>query len=69
MPIEQQRATLAFVESLAQSLVARTNPETAVSGQPFQSVKGILRGDIGRLEDDLREVRGEMWRNFPRQEP
>ncbi len=63
LPVEQQRQALAFVESLAGH-----NPNPA-EPEPFQSVRGILHGNLEHLEDDLEEVRSEMWRNFPREEP
>lgn len=61
LPLEQQREALAFVETL---LVQK-----ALTPRSFQSIEGIIPRQIERLEEDLAEVRREMWRNFPREEP
>lgn len=62
LPVELQREALSYVESLA----ARVTHEKP---QSFRSVKGILRCNLDTLEEDLAEVRREMWRDFPREEP
>lgn len=59
LPLEQQRAALAFVEAL----LAQPTPRS------FHSIEGIIPRQIERLDEDLAEVRREMWRNFPREEP
>ncbi len=61
LPLEQQRKALAFVETL----LAQKEP----TPRSFQSIEGIIPRRIERLEEDLAEVRQEMWRNFPREEP
>ena len=61
LPLEQQREALAFVETL---LV-----QTAPTPHSFQSIEGIIARQIEGLEEDLADVRREMWRNFPREEP
>lgn len=68
LPFEMQQETLAYIESLINSL--KQNTEAAQEAeQPFQSVYGILPRRIEHLEEDLAEVRREMWKNFPREEP
>lgn len=59
---EQQREALAFIESLARAAGHK-------KAQPFRSVRGTLNINLDNFERDLDEVRGEMWRNFPREEP
>ncbi len=59
LPIEKQREALAFVESLV------TRKQEA-DKQPFESVKGILKGNYDTLEQDIAEMRREAWKNFPR---
>ena len=61
LPVERQREALAFVESLAAS-------ETGGRPQTFRSVKGLLHSNLN-LENDVTEVRREMWQAFPREEP
>ncbi|OLE53084.1 MAG: hypothetical protein AUG51_14870 [Acidobacteria bacterium 13_1_20CM_3_53_8] len=60
LPPEQQREALAFIESLA---------ENGEKKDQFRSVRGALRMHLKNLDADLKEVRQEMWRNFPREEP
>lgn len=67
LPLEQQREALAFVEALTQR-AAQTNPALPTSPRSFQSIEGIIPRRIERLDEDLAEVRREMWRNFPREE-
>ena len=59
LPFELQHEILDFVEFIAQK-----RGETKRS--PFRSVRGILKRDLSNLENDLAEVRREMWQNFPR---
>ncbi len=61
LPIERQREVLALLEAM------NTNAET--NRKPFKSVRGILKRDMSHLDEDLTQVRGEMWQNFPREEP
>lgn len=63
LPVERQREVLALLEAMN----ANTRPETPP--KPFKSVRGILKRDLSHLDEDLAEVRREMWQNFPREEP
>jgi hypothetical protein len=66
LPFELQREVLDFVEFIAHKNQSAVE-ETQI---PFQSVRGILkRRNLENLEQDLSEVRREMWQNFPREEP
>ena len=61
LPPERQQEVLDFVEFLEQ----RGKPK-----QPLKSAEGLwahLGVDI--TEEDIAEVRREMWRNFPREFP
>ena len=59
LPFELQHEILDFVEFIAQKRGETKRP-------PFRSVRGILKRDLSNLENDLAEVRCEMWQNFPR---
>lgn len=63
LPVELQRKTLEYVESLEQEITMKKN------SKPFRSVKGTIQSNLNNLEKDLSEIRAEMWRNFPREEP
>jgi len=64
LPLEQQQKALEYIESLsAQEQDDENDP------QPFFSVYGIIPRKIENLEQDLAEVRREMWQNFPRDFP
>ena len=63
LPTERQREVLALLEAMN----ANTQPES--KRKPFESVRGILKRDMSHLDEDLAEVRREMWQNFPREEP
>ena len=63
LPFEQQREVLAFVESKL-----RQQPD-AGGQKPFRSVRGLLNRKLEHLEQDLQEIRREMWGGFPREEP
>lgn len=60
LPLEMQREALNFVEFLEQKSQKR---------KPFKSVEGILNIDLSNLDEDLKEIRAEMWKNFPRPFP
>ncbi len=65
LPPEGQRAALSYIESLAANSSVGNAPPRA-----YRSVEGILPApNLDNLESDLAEVRQEMWRNFPREEP
>ena len=61
LPDELQSEALQFVESL---LARRSTSEG--KKQPLASVKGILHGNYGTLDEDIREMRREAFKNFPR---
>jgi hypothetical protein len=60
LPPELQREALDFIEFLEQKLRKK---------KPFKSVEGILNADLSNLDEDLKEIRAEMWKNFPREFP
>lgn len=55
-----QREALSYVEFLEQKSRRK---------KPFQSVRGILNEDLSKLDEDLKEIRAETWKNFPREFP
>ena len=61
LPDDLQSEALQFVESL---LARQSNASD--KKQPFESVKGILHGNYDTLDEELREMRREAWKNFPR---
>lgn len=61
LPDDLQSEALQFVESL---LARQSN--SSDQKQPLKSVKGILHGNYDTLDEDIREVRREAWKNFPR---
>jgi hypothetical protein len=77
LPLELQREVLHFVQFL--SFKARNGgaaqpteaPDIVTPGKaPFRSVMGALaRPGFDVTPEDIAEVRREMWRNFPREEP
>ena len=65
LPPEEQRAVLSYIKSLAADGSAKNARLRA-----YKSVEGMLpTPNLDNLESDLAEVRQEMWRNFPREEP
>lgn len=60
LPSELQYEVLDFVD-----FVAGKRRRIKTTGTPFQSVRGLLERDLPHLEEDLAEVRNEMWSNFP----
>ena len=60
LPPEEQKEVLDFVDFLHQKRIVKG---------PRRSVKGIW-ADLGVdiTEDDVAEVRREMWTNFPRED-
>ena len=62
LPVEAQRKTLEYVESLEW--------EETADKKPFSSVLGILADrNVHVSEQDIAEMRREAWRVFPREEP
>ncbi len=60
LPIEKQQEVLDFTEFIQQKLAPKG---------PLKSIKGLwadLKVDI--TEEDIKEVRQEMWGNFPRED-
>lgn len=65
LPQELQREVLHFVEFMLQ----KTQPTTPKK-PPFRSVRGIFANSGVKItEDDIADVRREMWNGFPREEP
>ena len=61
LPPEKQRAVLEFVESLE---------ENGEPKAPLKSLEGLwAKYDINITEEDIAEMRREMWSNFPREFP
>ena len=63
LPADLQHEILDFVEFVS---VKRGKAES--SGKAFKSARGILNRDLSGLDDDLTEIRREMWGGFPREE-
>jgi hypothetical protein len=64
LPLELQHEVLEFVEFKLQRI-----GQVGRSKRPFRSVRGILHNKLEHLDEDLAEVRREMWQNFPREDP
>jgi hypothetical protein len=62
LPSDLQHEVLDFVDFLS-------TKDRPVKTAPFKSVRGILNRDLTNLEEDLADVRHEIWANFPREEP
>lgn len=55
---ERQKEVLEFVDSLKQNNGSK---------QPLRSLRGLWKGlNVTITEDDIAEMRREMWANFPR---
>ena len=63
LPTELQHEVLDFVEFVSDKNRRRS------AGKPFETVRGIINRDFLHLEEDLAEIRDEMWGKFPREEP
>lgn len=63
LPVELQSEVLDFVD-----FVSDKNRGRISAPKSFESVRGILKRDLSNLENDIEEIRGEMWGNFPREE-
>lgn len=60
LPLDKQQEVLDFVEFLEYK---------AMPKQPRQSVKGLWADlNIEIHEEDIAEIRNEMWQNFPRED-
>lgn len=64
LPSDLQHEVLDFVD-----FVTGKGRRADESGTVFQSVRGILKRDLPNLEEDLAEIRQEMWGNFPGEAP
>lgn len=63
LPFDLQREVLDFVEFIS-------HKHNAAKPRSFKSVRGILKHRAwDDLESDLKEIRREMWGDFPREEP
>jgi hypothetical protein len=61
LPPEKQKEVLEFVEVLEAS---------GESKPPYRSLEGLwAKYDINITEEDIAEMRREMWSNFPREFP
>ena len=81
LPLEMQREVLSFVEfKLQQSNHAEGQAEGQTSGQANGAAeyqRPLRPSNFGSLahlgitvtDEDIAEVRREMWANFPREEP
>lgn len=60
LPLDKQQEVLDFVEFLEHK---------AMPKQPRQSVKGLWADlNVEIQEEDIAEIRDEMWQNFPRED-
>lgn len=65
LPVEKQQEVLKFVKSLHHSKPDEKS-ETAQK-EPRRSLKGLWADlDIDITDEDIHELRREMWANFPR---
>ena len=63
LPTELQHEILDFVE-----FVSVKRGKAKPRGKAFESVRGLIDRDLSGLDEDLREIRREMWERFPREE-
>lgn len=63
LPVELQSEVLDFVDFVSDKSRSR-----ASAPKSFESVRGILKRDLPNLENDIKELRREMWGNFPRED-
>ena len=66
LPLEKQIETLHFIKFIARQTDSAKSLESTRS---FKSVRGVLKKNLSNLENDLTEIRREMWENFPRELP
>lgn len=62
LPAELQHEILDFVE-----FVSVKRGKASRRGKAFKSVRGMLDRELDNLDDDIAEIRSEMWSNFPRE--
>lgn len=58
---ERQREVLALLDAM------NANAQPEMQRKSFKSVRGILKRDMNHLDEDLIQVRREMWQNFTRE--
>ncbi|HWQ35778.1 MAG TPA: hypothetical protein VNQ79_23240 [Blastocatellia bacterium] len=64
LPLDQQREVLDFVEFMLHK------SEKTKQRIPYRSTRGLFANSGVKITDeDIAEVRREMWANFPREEP
>jgi hypothetical protein len=60
LPPEKQRLVLAFAGSLGEAEAVK---------RPLRSPRGLwAKYNVSVSDEDIAEVRREMWKNFPRQD-
>lgn len=71
LPLALQQEVLEFVNAMLESRQAEQSQENMelLKTPPFFSIRGILNRKLETFEEDLAEVRREMWQNFPRDVP
>ncbi len=71
LPLVLQQEVLEIVNGMLGNQRAEQLLENggSLKTPPFFSVRGILNRKLETFEEDLAEVRREMWQNFPRDEP
>lgn len=73
LPLEIQREVLSFIEFKLHQSHQTNGQDNAVSERPVTHRPSNL-GSLAHLgitvtDEDIAEVRREMWANFPREEP
>lgn len=71
LPLALQQEVLDIVNGMLENRQTGQPRENAELQKmpPFFSIRGILNRKLKTFEEDLVEVRREMWQNFPRDEP
>lgn len=75
LPIELQREALDFIEFIAQRAKNGAAAGEAVAdatsspAPPIKSMFGLLAGTTDITLEEIKELRREMWQNFPREFP
>jgi len=61
LPVDLQHEILDFVD-----FVAGKSQRKKTAASRFESIRGLISRDLTDLDQDLADVRKEMWDNFPR---
>jgi hypothetical protein len=75
LPVELQREALDFIEFIAQRAKKGATSEavaddTSALSLPTKSMFGLLAGTTTDITlEEIKELRREMWQNFPREFP